>query len=343
MRGLSSHASGGFGIERATLLVVLLAGLIAPAPHVAARPTTPTLAVQVGRGAWPGTRWSIDLMDMATGELTTLNHEGRAPSWSPDARRIHFGDYVSFGDMRPDGTDVQMTRVVGIPLFFETPKWSPDRSRVVVSAPSGAHGDVYLADLATGTARVLAPNERHDLTPDWSPDGERIVFASDRDVPGRPARAKRSLELFTMTADGGTVAPLTDNAGLRFLSPAWSPDGHQIAYLGQRNDHSMDLFIMNADGSRQKQITEFRSAYVAFPSWSPDGARIVFSAVDRRDIDEGERVYTIDRDGSNLVALWHEYGNRVIHASWFDPMLAASTAGTGATTWGDVKACADAR
>ena len=55
------------------------------------------------------------------------------------------------------------------------------------------------------------------------------------------------------------------------LSPAWSPDGTQIAFLS--GDEGDQLWVMNADGSATRRLTD-GVAFEAFPAWSPDGAQI---------------------------------------------------------------------
>jgi TolB protein len=59
-------------------------------------------------------------------------------------------------------------------------------------------------------------------------------------------------------------------------SPAWSPDGKQIAFdqfVGRRQQ----IFLMDADGSHARQITTDSSWSCEHSAWAADGAEIVFS------------------------------------------------------------------
>jgi TolB protein len=60
------------------------------------------------------------------------------------------------------------------------------------------------------------------------------------------------LYLYVMDADGTNVQRLTDG---RFsdYSPAWSPDGTQIAFVRQGYERA-GLLVMNADGSNVRRI-----------------------------------------------------------------------------------------
>ena len=89
-----------------------------------------------------------------------------------------------------------------------------------------------------------------------------IVFAAD---------PKGTWHLF-VTGRGGLVQ-LT-NADGSDLAPAWSPDGHRIAFQSNR-DGNWEIYVMNADGSDVRRLTD-DDAQDGEPSWSPDGRRLAF-------------------------------------------------------------------
>lgn len=74
-------------------------------------------------------------------------------------------------------------------------------------------------------------------------------------------------------ADGSDAQPLA-LVGDRFHhgSPAWSPDGKQLAFDAYRSGFQEPaLFLCDADGSNLRELTSG-----AYPRWSPDGKRLVF-------------------------------------------------------------------
>ena len=82
-------------------------------------------------------------------------------------------------------------------------------------------------------------------------------------------------------------------------SPAWSPNGSQIAFSSNRNG-SWEVYLMNPDGSGTYQITN-AGAINGAPCWSAAGSQIVFQS-NRGGNDE---IYHMTSDGSfqtNLTA-----------------------------------------
>jgi Tol biopolymer transport system component len=90
-------------------------------------------------------------------------------------------------------------------------------------------------------------------------------------------RATRSVwngDIYVVNSDGTGRTRLTRALAEEF-SPAWSPDGTQIAFsrfVGTR----FQVFVMNADGTDAKQLT-FGDSAATGAAWSPDGRRIAFT------------------------------------------------------------------
>ena len=103
------------------------------------------------------------------------------------------------------------------------------------------------------------------------------------------------IEIFIMDTNGTNMTKLTNNLADYWITlwsrPAWSPDGHTIAYV---SDGTIGISVIDADGGNQAVLTSGLGDY-HLPSWSPDGRKIAFSALDA--------IYVIDADGSDLTKL----------------------------------------
>ena len=89
----------------------------------------------------------------------------------------------------PDGSDL---RRIDADVWIEYPSFSPDGARIAFMGHDGGDYDVYVADLATGTASRLTEAPRSDGWPAWSPDGSTIAFASGtRRLPKHRGRSHR--------------------------------------------------------------------------------------------------------------------------------------------------------
>jgi hypothetical protein len=119
---------------------------------------------------------------------------------------------------------------------FTSPRWSPDgRSIAVERRRLGGPSEIVLVDVASGGVRTLVTSpDGRNISPMWIPAGTAVVFASDR--------GGGAFTLYRVDVASGGVSRI-ENAGAGAQSPALSPDGSQLVFVGYSAD-GYDLYAL---------------------------------------------------------------------------------------------------
>jgi acylaminoacyl-peptidase len=127
-----------------------------------------------------------------------------------------------------------------------------------------------------------------DEAPAWLPDGSALVVSGDTDPAARRRANQSDLWLWPL-AEGAAPRQLTRDDGTE-QSPAVSPDGRQLAYVGwrtRRNSYQRnDLFVMPLGavaagaapraGATARNLTQALDRNIEQPRWREDGAGLHF-------------------------------------------------------------------
>ena len=100
-------------------------------------------------------------------------------------------------------------------------------------------------------------------------------------------------ELFVMDQEGVNIRQLTRDRSI-VLSPAWSPDGKELAITTYR-DRNPDLFAVSLNGVGRRPLSQ-QPGINSAPMWSPDGSRLAFVMSK----DGNPEIYTMNRHGMDL-------------------------------------------
>ena len=137
------------------------------------------------------------------------------------------------------------------------------------------------------TAHRIADTIYETLTGDRGVFSTRITYV---------VKQRSRFELQVADADGyGAQTVLASNEPI--ISPSWSPDATQIAYVSFEQKKPV-IYVQSLTTGNRRVLANFWGSNSA-PAWSPDGRRlaVVLSK------DGGSQIYLINADGSGVARL----------------------------------------
>jgi acylaminoacyl-peptidase len=224
-----------------------------------------------------------------TAQLTNLDSAPADIVWSPDGKLISFSAFVQS----------EPPKIANLPKAPEGAKWADppkvyDRlvyrfngrgylkygfmQRFVVSSEGGAPRQLTSGNLPYGGSEGVGGGSHAA----WTPDGKCLLFSANLhpEYEYEPLNS----EVYELSLADGTVKPLTMRKGPD-SSPAISPDGKTIAYVGfddrYQGHQTTHLYLMNRDGSNVRVATPQLDRDVQEPEWAADGSGVYFMYDDK--------------------------------------------------------------
>ncbi len=196
-----------------------------------------------------------------------------SPQWSHDGKRLAFDAspsdtvHTKFFVVNLDGTGL---KELG---DHAMPSWSPDDKQLAYQnyGTAGARAGTWVQNI-DGQGRTWVAE---GFSPRWSPDGGHILCTDWRFV--------KTVDLVEDQERAVHDQPY-DRIEVGF---DWSPDGKQIAFVGQRNNQD-ELVIVGPQGARVRLARA--DGMEGHVSWSPDAKRLILT------IDRG--IYWLEVDGA---------------------------------------------
>lgn len=190
------------------------------------------------------------------------------------------------------------------------PSWSPDGRAIAYTSYARGDPEIVIRELESGATRRIG-YKGVNITPVWVPDSGGKLAAT--------LSTSGDEEIYLLTPSGKIDKRITESWGID-VSPSFSPDGKQMAFVSKRAG-SPQIYVKNMVSGDIRRLT-FEGSYNTEPDWSPAGDKIVYSSMKGGQADicvigvDGEGREQLTRDkGSNESPAWSPDGSLIVFSS----------------------------
>jgi hypothetical protein len=249
-------------------------------------------------------RWEIVSVPASGGGRRAMVIDATMPALSPNSRLL------LYHAERPDSEGFHI-----LDLTTGEDKRITTRRRDILPRWGGNNSDYLFVSMEPSTGRWQIHHGfadgksepviiRDGRTPDWAPDNSTIAYQGTDPQGNDPG-------IYVVPFGGGEARRITDHESDR--SPAFSPDGAQLAYMSTRNGN-WDIYTISTAGGEPRQLTT-QPGNDGLPAWSRDGSQIAYVS----DAGGNWAIYTMGANGGSPVKVTEWDGNR--HSDWLTAQI----------------------
>lgn len=188
---------------------------------------------------------------------------------------------------------------------------------LLVRAPAGVSMPGDIPGVATGAPerpyRLLTSAPGFELSPTLSPDAAMVAYAATR--PDR-----RGTVILVQTTNSSQPRQLSfPPSGVSDRSPAWSPDGREIAWIRLGADQGCEVLVTAANGGGgERSVAACNGDDLLSFDWVPDSRALVFGSMGSGPDASGLRLLDLS-SGSWRELPYPSRGTALDHAPRYSP------------------------
>jgi Tol biopolymer transport system component len=164
--------------------------------------------------------------------------------------------------------------LLAVPLSSEAqlPRDPVERARIIAQIMETQSRQLTVFDRQGQTVGVVGPRDLYNQ-PVFSPDAKRMAVV-------KPDLEKETNDLWVVDVASAKAIQITSSKPREGAnSPAWSPDGSQVAYVALREGY-FGLYRKASNGQGTEELLYKSSAPMTLTDWSQDGRHLTYFSTD---------------------------------------------------------------